>query len=256
MKIATFNANSIKSRLEIILNWLNANKPDVLCIQETKTQDINFPLEAINNANYNCVYKGQKAYNGVAIISPHDISEVEFGLDDEPADPARLIKAKINGINIVNTYVPQGRKPDSEFYQYKLQWFKRLKSYFEKRFTPDTPLIWTGDLNVAPEDIDVHNPTRLLGHVCFNPQLTEVFYDTVSFGFTDLFRLHNPQPDLYTYFDYRFPTTLKKNLGWRIDHILGTDPVTQRCTKSYIDMEPRLLPKPSDHTFMIAEIKD
>jgi exodeoxyribonuclease-3 len=254
MKIATFNANSIRSRLGIILVWLDEHKPDVLCIQETKAQDKDFPINEITSAGYNCTFKGQKSYNGVCIISPHKIENVEIGLDDEPKDESRIIKACINGINIVNTYVPQGREMESEHFQYKLEWFKRLKKYFDKRFTPESNVIWLGDLNVAPEDIDIHDPIGLRGHVCFNEQVTAALYDTMDWGFVDLFRLHNKDAGQYTFWDYRAFGSIKRNIGWRIDHIMATKPLAQKCTSCYVDKIPRMLPQPSDHTFLIAEL--
>lgn len=254
MKIATFNANSIRTRLDIIINWLDEHKADVLCVQETKAQDKDFPISAIQQAGYNCVFKGQKSYNGVAIISPHEIKDVETGLDDEPHDHSRLIKAKIKDIDFINTYVPQGREVENEFYQYKLEWFKRLKKFFKKRYTAKSKVIWTGDLNVAPEEIDVHDPVRLMGHVCFNPDVTKAFYDVADFGFVDLFRLHNKDGKQFTYFDYRARSAVKNAKGWRIDHILATKPLADKCTKCYIDLEPRMMSKPSDHTFLICEL--
>lgn len=149
MIIATFNANSVRSRLPIMLKWLTEYQPDVLCVQETKVQDHDFPKEAFADSRYEFVFKGEKKYNGVAIFSKSGISDVSFGLDDEPKDEARLIKAVINGITIVNTYIPQGQTPESEKFQYKLKWFARLGKYFAKHFTPAGPIIWAGDFNIA-----------------------------------------------------------------------------------------------------------
>ena len=137
MKIATYNANSLRSRLPLILEWLEKNRPDVLCVQETKVQDVDFPAEAFDGTDYQFVFKGQKSYNGVAIFSRSDISAVQAGFDSEPADEARLLRAVVKGITIVNTYIPQGFEPESEKFQYKLQWFRRLQKYFKKHFQPD-----------------------------------------------------------------------------------------------------------------------
>lgn len=253
MKIVTFNANSIRSRLQIILDWLGENRPDILCIQETKVQDHEFPIGDITNAGFNCVFKGQKSYNGVAVISPHKIENVRFGLDDEPHDEPRLAAVTVKGINVINTYIPQGREMGTEYFEYKLQWFKRLKAYFKKHYKPSDNLIWLGDLNVAPVDIDVHDPIGLKGHPCFNDEVSNAFYDIAKWGLVDVFRLHNDKPGQYTFWDYQAFGSVKRNKGWRIDHIMAAKTLAEKCTKCYVDIKPRLLEKPSDHTFLIAE---
>jgi exodeoxyribonuclease III len=254
MKIATYNANSVRLRLPMVLKWLEKHSPDVLCIQETKVQDPDFPRSAIESAGYQVVFKGQKSYNGVAILSKHPIEDVAYGLDDGgPADEARLIKAVVGKVNVVNTYLPQGYLPDTDKYAYKLEWFKRLRAYFERHFKPTDLLVWVGDLNVAPEAIDVHDPVRLLGHVCFNPQVQAALSDVMAWGFTDVFRMHCKEAGQYSFWDYRFPSTVKNNLGWRLDHIMAAKPLAERSSACYIDKDPRTQPNPSDHTFVVAE---
>jgi len=255
MKIATFNANSLRTRLNIITEWLRENAPDVLCIQETKVQDKDFPLPQLADTGYNVVYKGQKSYNGVAIMSRLPIENIHTGFEEEPQDQARLITADIAGVSIINTYIPQGRDIESDMYQYKLQWLERLRIYFKKRFKPTEPVIWLGDFNVALEDKDVYSPETLRGSVCFNAQLTEHFKKVAEFGFTDLFRLHCPDGDNYTFWDYRVPNGFKRNMGWRLDYIMATQPLAKKCTKCCIDKAPRAKQKPSDHTFLVAEFK-
>ncbi|MDO8303042.1 MAG: exodeoxyribonuclease III [Sedimentisphaerales bacterium] len=254
MKIATYNANSIRLRMPLILKWLATHQPDVLCVQETKVQDHDFPKEAIESAGYQVVFKGQKSYNGVAILSKHPLKNVACGLDDSgPADEPRLITAVVGKVAIVNTYVPQGYLPDSDKYAYKLEWFKRLRSYFERHFKPTDMVVWVGDLNVAPEAIDVHDPVRLMGHVCFNPQVTAALYDVMAWGFTDVFRQHCKEAGQYSFWDYRMPGTVKHNLGWRLDLIMATKPLAKKSLGCSIDKEPRTQPQPSDHTFVVAE---
>ncbi len=258
MKIASFNANGIRPRTEIILNWLNKNSPDILCIQETKVQDPDFPSKPFEEAGYRAVYWGQKTYNGMATLSLIEPQNVRFGFGDGLEDnEARIIAAEVNDVVIVNTYVPQGQKPDSEKFRYKLEWFGRLLNYFQKNFSPDMPLIWLGDLNVAPSHLDVYDPERLYGSVCYHPDehsaLTMVM---ASFGFTDIYRKHKPNEKAYTFWDYRIPNAVKRGLGWRIDHILATRPMAEKSVKSWIDVEPRLSPKPSDHTFLVAEFQE
>jgi exodeoxyribonuclease-3 len=253
MKVASFNVNSLRVRLPVVLEWLEINQPDVLAVQETKVQDVDFPTEAFEKINYHYTFKGQKSYNGVAIFSKSQISEVQFGFSDEPKDSSRLIKAKINGITIVNTYVPQGYMPDSEKFEYKLNWFQRLYAFFDGNFDPTEPVLWLGDLNIAPEAIDVYDPEGLSGHVCFHPEVHKVLKATMQWGFIDVFRMHCREPGQYTFWDYRFPNTFKRNLGWRLDHIMTTQTLAKACTACYIDKKPRTTERPSDHTPIVAE---
>ena len=255
MKIASFNVNSLRARLPIVLDLLEKHAPDILCLQETKVQDHDFPAQAFDGSCYKFAFKGQKSYNGVAIFSKSEINDISFGLDSEPFDQPRLIKAKIGSINIVNTYIPQGQDPESEKFEYKLKWFERLKRYFEKNFKPTDPIIWLGDLNIAPTDIDVHDPKGLFGHVCFCPEVSKALENVMEFGFTDVFRRHCREPNQYTFWDYRLRSALKTNRGWRLDHIMATKPLAEKSTACYIDREPRAKERPSDHTPIIAEFK-
>jgi exodeoxyribonuclease-3 len=253
MKIATFNVNSLRARLHIVPQWLSKNQPDVLCVQETKVQDADFPTNDFEQIGYKYIFKGQKSYNGVATFSKSPITKVEFGLPDEPRDEARLIKAEINGVVIINTYVPQGVSPDSDKFQYKLEWFERLLAFFKKHFKPSDPVIWVGDLNIAPLPIDVYDPDALWGHVCFHPEVQKALDKVMQWGFVDVFRLHCSEAGQYTFWDYRLPNSFKRNLGWRLDHIMATKTLAEKCTACYIDKEPRTIEKPSDHTPLVAE---
>ena len=252
--IATFNVNSVRSRMPILLAWLDKTSPDIVCLQETKVQDHEFPVKPFQDAGYHVSFKGQKSYNGVAILSKSEPSNVFSGFDDgESADASRLLVAQFRGVCVVNTYVPQGRDAGHEMYDYKLAWFDRLRALFEHRFAPDQPIVWVGDLNVAPTEIDVHDPKRLLGHVCFNPQVTEAFHRVTDWGFIDVFRKHIPQGGHFTYYDYRAKNAVANGKGWRIDHIQATQSAAQQSIRSWIDLEPRLAEKPSDHTPLLAE---
>ncbi len=253
MKVASFNVNSLRARLTLVLQWLAEYQPDILCVQETKVQDTDFPTDAFDKTEYKYVFKGQKSYNGVAIFSRSEISSVQFGFDDEPKDQPRLIKAEINGIVIVNTYIPQGYLPESEKFEYKLNWFNRLLTLFDKNFKPTDPVLWVGDFNVAPEPMDVYDPEALLGHVCFHPDVHKALKDVMQWGFVDVFRMHCSEPGQYTFWDYRMRNSFKRNLGWRLDHIMATEPLAKKSTACYIDKEPRLAERPSDHTPIIAE---
>ena len=256
-KIATYNVNSVRSRLHIVLPWLEKNRPAVLCLQETKTEDATFPVKQFEDAGWQVVFRGGKSYNGVAIVSLEKPDKVAFGLDDGgPADEDRLVRAVYSGITVVNTYVPQGSERESPKFAYKLEWFKRLKTFFVKHYMTDQPLLWCGDINVAREEIDVHNPKRLLGHVDFTPEVWKAFDEVTAWGFVDVFRKHHPnEPNQYSFFDYRVPKSLERGLGWRVDHILATVPLAKKSVDAYIDLEPRKAEKPSDHTPIVAEFK-
>ncbi len=253
-KIATFNANSLRSRIDIVKSWLVRHQPDVLCIQETKVQDADFPIEHFSQIGYGVVKKGQKAYNGVAIASKIQPEDIIKGLEGTDPQEARFITAKYSDITIINTYVPQGYSRDSFKYQYKLEWFKKLRDFLDRSFTPESPVIWAGDLNVAPESIDVHDPKGLLGHVCFNPEVQGALYHVKEWGFVDVFRkMHPGEPNQYTFFDYRVRNAVQRKLGWRVDHIMATKSLADKTVDTYIDLEPRLQKRPSDHTFVAAE---
>jgi len=253
MKIATFNVNGLRARLPIVLKWLQDNQPDVLCLQETKVQDPEFPADAFAQTGYKFVFSGQKSYNGVAVFSKSLFEDTGFGFDDEPKDQSRFLRTQINGITIINTYVPQGYMPDSEQFQYKLNWFRRLRKYFETNFKPNDAVLWVGDLNVAPEAIDVYDPEGLEGHVCFRNEVREAIKNVCSWGLVDLFRMHCKDSGRYTFWDYRERNTFKRNLGWRLDHIMATKALAEKCTTCYIDKEPRKADRPSDHTPVTAE---
>lgn len=253
MKIASYNVNSLRARLPIVLRWLADSQADVLCMQETKVQDEDFPTEVFDEIGYCYSFKGQKSYNGVAILSRYPIQHVVYGLPDEPKDKARLITAEIVGLTIVNTYVPQGHSPDSEKFQYKLQWFTRLLDYFRRNFTPEDTVLWVGDLNIAPTPIDVYDPKTLLGHVCFHPTVHEVLSRVMAWGFVDVFRKHCDKPGEYTFWDYRMLNAFGRNLGWRLDHIMATAPLAEKSVSCTISKGLRLAGRPSDHVPIVAE---
>jgi exodeoxyribonuclease-3 len=155
---------------------------------------------------------------------------------------------------VVNTYVPQGRSPDSEHFQYKLEWLARLRALFESHYSPQEPLLWMGDFNVAPEPIDVHDPKRLKNHVDFHPEARAALEQVREWGFVDVFRRHHPEePGQYTFWDYRVRDALERGLGWRVDHIWATEPLARKSTRAWIDVEARRAERPSDHTFLVAE---
>jgi len=255
LKVATYNVNSIRSRLHIVIPWIKKNEPDIFCMQETKVENRKFPESEFHRLGYNIVFWGRKGRNGVAIASLEEPEEVVYGLEDEPRDEDRIIKARISGIIVINTYVPQGFKIDSPKYGYKLNWLKRLKSYFERNLNLDEDVLWCGDMNVAPEPIDVHSPAKLKNHVCFHQAARDAYKEILKLGFVDLLRKHNPDKKVYTFFDYRVKNAVERELGWRVDAILASHPLAEKCTDCYVDMKPRLSEKPSDHTILVAEFK-
>lgn len=255
MKVASFNVNSLRARLSLVVEWLAEHQPDILCVQETKVQDVDFPTDAFDKTDYRYAFKGQKSYNGVAIFSRSEIANVQFGFDDEPKDEARLIKAEVNSIFVVNTYIPQGYLAESERFDYKLDWFRRLVKFFDENLRPSDAVLWVGDFNVAPEPIDVYDPEGLLGHVCYHPEVHKALKEVMGWGFIDVFRMHCKEPGQYTFWDYRLRNSFGRNLGWRLDHIMATQALAEKCAACYIDENPRLADRPSDHTPIVAEFE-
>ena len=253
MKIATFNVNSIRRRLPIVLDWLSTHQPDVMCLQETKVQDFEFPLMAVEAAGYHAEFRGMKGYNGVATLTKTVPEKVIFGLQEGPdGEDFRIIQTIVNGIPIINSYVPQGNSIESEKYVLKLAWFKRLRRYFETHLDPGQPAIWVGDINVAPEPIDVYHPEKRVNDPDFHIDARNGFKDALAWGFVDTFRRLHPDAVQFTYWDY-FRNAFARNFGWRIDHILTTEVLAQKCKTVEVDMEPRKVKDASDHTVVWAE---
>jgi exodeoxyribonuclease III len=252
MKIATYNVNSIRKRMPIVLEWLKLHEPDVLCLQETKIQDQDFPVAALKDAGYHVYYRGMKSYNGVATLSRLEADRVIYGLDDRPdSEDARILQTVICGIPIINSYVPQGFRVGSDKYAFKLEWFRLFRQYLEAYLRPDSPVVWVGDLNVAPEPTDVYHPDRRVNDPDFHIDARNAYKHAVSWGFFDVFRKLHPDRVQYTYWDY-FRNAFANNWGWRIDHILATEPLAAVCTATDVDLAPRQLPGASDHTVVWA----
>jgi len=255
MKIATFNANSVRARLPGTLNWLGEVAPDILCIQETKVQDKDFPVSAFTDAGYHVTFRGQKSYSGVAIASRSPQAPLTPGLGSENNDEARVITSRIDGIPVINVYVPQGFEVGSDKFEYKLRWLKDLLNFIKARYRATDPLLVAGDFNVALTPQDVHDPDGLAGSVGFHPDEQALFQEFLDWGLVDIFRRHVKEGGQYTFWDYRVPNGFKRNRGWRIDYILASAPLAEKSTNAWIDTRPRALPKPSDHTFLIAEFE-
>lgn len=255
LKVASFNTNSIRARLPIILDWLDGVQPDLLLLQETKVQDKDFPAKLIEETGYEVVFKGQKSYNGVAILSRHPLSEERVNLHEEGDEDARFLSAKMGDIHIVNVYVPQGFAVGTEKFDYKLRWLRDLLLYIKRTYDPQNPLLVAGDFNVALQPIDVFDPEKYRGDVGYHPDEQAILQEYFDWGLVDIFRKHEPGGGHYTFWDYRIPNALKRKMGWRIDYILATSPLAQKSNRAWIDTDPRTRPKPSDHTFIIAEFQ-
>lgn len=255
MKCVTFNANSIRTRLPIVLDWLKREEPDILCIQETKVQDNDFPAATFEEAGYGVVFRGQKSYNGVAIISKVPATEIRYGLSESGEEEARFISCRIGDVSAINVYVPQGFEVGSEKFEYKLRWMKDLLAHLRTRYGPDQTLLVAGDFNVALESKDVYDPEGLKGGVGFHPDEQALMRELLDWGLVDVLRKHHPEGNLFTFWDYRIPNALKRKLGWRIDYILATRPLAETSRDCWIDTVARGLKKPSDHTFLVAEFE-
>jgi len=251
MKLATFNVNSIRSRLHIVIPWLKENA-DIMCMQETKVEDRKFPENEFHKIGFNVVFSGSKGRNGVAIASKTEPDEVIYGFNGERD---RIIIARFGKLTIINVYVPQGFKIDSEKYKYKLEFLRRLRDFLKDFVDFKEEFILCGDMNIAPDEIDVHSPDRLKNHVCFHISVRNEFKEILNLGFVDLLRKHHPNERIYTFYDYRVRDAVRRGLGWRVDHILATKKLSERCIDCYVDIKPRLAEKPSDHLPLIAIFK-
>jgi exodeoxyribonuclease-3 len=253
MKIATFNVNSIRRRLEIVLDWLKANRPDVMCLQETKVPDEGFPADELRAAGYHVTFRGMKGYNGVATLSLDAPEGILHGLREGPDnEDTRILQTVVRGIPIINSYVPQGHNIGTDKYVFKLEWLARIHRYFQEQLDPAKPAIWLGDLNVAPEAIDVYHPDRRVNDPDYHVDARNAYKRAVGWGFVDVFRKLHPDRVQYTYWDY-YRNAFEHNWGWRIDHILATPPLAERCRAADVDLAPRRATGASDHTVMWAE---
>ncbi|HVG39585.1 MAG TPA: exodeoxyribonuclease III [Pyrinomonadaceae bacterium] len=252
MKFATWNVNSIIARLPVVLEWLAARKPDVLCLQELKCTDEKFPRAAFAEIGYGAEVFGQPTYNGVAILSRGVCADVQRNFPGSGGQ-ARMIAATIEGVRVVNVYVPNGAFVGSDKYEYKLQWLGDLRAYFDQRCEPDAPVLLCGDFNVAPEDEDVYDPELWRGKILFSEPEKAALRKVKDWGFVDAFRLFHKEEGLYSWWDYRM-NSFRRNAGLRIDHIWVSDVLAQECAGATIDIEPRRWERPSDHTPVVVEI--
>lgn len=252
MKIATWNVNSLKVRLPHLLDWLVAATPDVVCLQETKQTDDAFPVDAINAAGYQVAFSGQKTYNGVAILSRSPLADVQMGIPNFADEQKRVLAATIDGVRVLCLYIPNGQSVDSDKYQYKLAWLNALQGWLKAELAQHPKLAVLGDYNIAPEDRDVHDPIAWQGQVLVSEPEREHFQMMLGQGLKDAYRLFDQPEASFSWWDYR-QAGFRRNLGMRIDHILVTEALATACKNCTIDVAPRKLERPSDHTPVIAE---
>ena len=254
MKLATWNVNSLRVRLPHVLDWLAANTPDVLCLQETKLEDAAFPFAEFAAVGYRSLHDGQKTYNGVAILARDEPADVVRGIPEFDDPQKRIIAATVGGVRVVCAYFPNGQSVDSDKYHYKLRWLRALTAWLKDELQRHPELALLGDFNIAPEDCDVYDPVAWQGQVLCSESEREAFRGLVALGLVDAFRLFPQTDKSYSWWDYRM-MAFRRNLGLRIDHILMSAPLAARCGACSIDRAPRKLERPSDHAPVMAELK-
>jgi Exodeoxyribonuclease III (EC 3.1.11.2) len=260
--VATWNVNSIRSRLEQVLAWLAINPHiDLLCLQETKVEDSKFPITAFHNAGYQVSIYGQKSYNGVALVSKQPLADVRAGFGAVLPEMAeldqqkRLLSAKLDGVRVVNLYVPNGSAIASEKYYYKLAWLDSLAQYLSILRQTERDILLCGDFNVALTDLDIHDPSDHESSIMASPAERSALEKVLRLGFVDIFRQHNPEGGHYSWWDYR-AGSFRRNLGWRIDYHFPSVELAQRVTQCQIDVSPRRNEQPSDHAPVIIGLAD
>ena len=254
MKVVSWNINSLRKRQDRLFEWLDATSPDVVCLQETKCPDEQFPVLALQAAGYQSAYHGEKSYNGVAILSKSKPEQVRASLCDEVVDPqARVIAATIDNISVFSIYAPNGQAVGSPAYEYKMKWYARLRDCLAKERTEQ--LVVCGDFNVASEDVDVHDPDLWRGAIMCSDGERAAFRELCELGLSDTLRLHHHETGLFSWWDYRM-LSFQKNRGLRIDAVLANETLAAKCTASGIDREMRKGKDPSDHAPVWAEFEE
>lgn len=255
MKVATWNVNSLRVRLDQVLDWLAATGPDVLCIQETKLQDEAFPRERIETLGYHAAFSGQKTYNGVALLSRHPMADIETELPGLEDPQRRVLAATIGPVRVLNLYVPNGKEVGSDKYEYKLKWLEHLVAHARALHAGDRHVLICGDFNIAPEDRDVHDPEAWRGKVLCSEPERAAFRALIEAGYHDTFRKFEQPEEAYSWWDYR-AAAFRRNMGLRIDHILCSDSLYEHAESCQIDTAPRKLERPSDHAPVVAAFSE
>ena len=252
MKIATWNVNSLKVRLPQVLDWLACEQPDVLCLQETKLTDENFPADDIRTAGYEVVFSGQKTYNGVATISKSQATDIVTdvpGLDDPQR---RILGTSIDGVRVLNLYVVNGQEVGSDKFAHKLHWLEKVTDYVGTQLKEHEYFVVLGDFNIAPTDEDVHDPEAWHERILCSTPERDALGRMLDLGLQDTFRLFPQEEKSFSWWDYR-AAAFRRNMGLRIDLILASQALAGQCTDCHIDKGPRRLERPSDHTPVVAE---
>ncbi len=257
LTIASLNVNSVNARLANLVAWLEAARPDLVCLQEIKCLDAAFPREALEDLGYNVATHGQKSYNGVAILSRPRLEEVRPGLPGDPADEqARYLEAVAGGVRLASIYAPNGNPVGSDKFAYKLAWLERLRAQARSLLELDEPVVLAGDFNVIPEAQDCHDPEAWAGDALFQPESRRAFRALLHEGWTDAFRaLHPDERGAYTFWDYQ-GGAFQLDHGVRIDHLLLSPLAADRLERAWIDREPRGRPRASDHTPILCALRD
>ncbi|CAM4481727.1 MAG: Exodeoxyribonuclease III [Legionella sp.] len=246
LKLASWNVNSLKIRLEQVLAWMDSSQMDILAVQETKLTDENFPESSFTEMGYHVVYSGQKTYNGVAVISRYPITEAVTDIPDLDDPQRRILAVTVAGIRLINLYVPNGSELTSDKYEYKLNWLQKVTAFIQQQLSTYSQVAVVGDFNIAPEDRDVHDPTEWEGCVLVSPPEREAFAGLLQLGLHDSFRNFEQPEKTFSWWDYR-AAGFRRNRGLRIDHVLLNQELNTLCRSSSIDVEPRKAERPSDH---------
>lgn len=255
MKLASWNVNSLKVRLPQLIDWLAAVQPDVVCLQETKLDDANFPQAEIESSGYQVAFSGQKTYNGVALLARSELTDIVCGNPHYSDPQKRLIAATVSGTRVICAYVPNGQAVGSDKFDYKLAWLAALETWLAEQLAAYPQLALAGDFNIAPDDRDVHDPAAWAGQILCSESERTAFQRLLARGLHDSFRLFDQPEKSFSWWDYRM-LGFQRNLGLRIDHILLSDPLRARCTASGIDRAMRKRERPSDHAPVIVDLAE
>ncbi|MCL4150006.1 UNVERIFIED_CONTAM: hypothetical protein GTU68_000685 [Idotea baltica] len=255
MKIASWNVNSLRVRLEHVLKWLESAQPDILVLQETKMTDDQFPEEVIREAGYDVTFSGQKTYNGVAVLSKNTIKNALHDLPELEDPQRRIIAAQVGDIQVLNLYVVNGSEVGSEKFAYKLDWLEKVTDWVDSQLKNNKKFIILGDFNIAPDDRDVHNPKSWHEKILCSTPERNALKKLLNLGFVDSFRLFEQDDEIWSWWDYR-SGGLENNKGLRIDLILSSDLLAEQCTACYVDKIPRTWERPSDHAPVVAEYRN
>lgn len=254
MRIATWNVNSLRVRLDHVREWIGTAEPDVLVVQETKLRDEDFPADAFAELGYSAVFSGQSAYNGVALLARETPAGLVYDIDGFEDAQRRVLGASVGDVRVVNLYVPNGQRVDSDKYAYKLEWLAALRADLERTLEQHARVVVLGDFNIAPEDRDVHDPAAWAGKVLCSEPEREAFERILELGFRDTFRAFEQDDESFSWWDYR-AGAFRRNRGLRIDLILASEPLARACKGCRIDPTPRGWERPSDHAPVIAEFE-